>query len=639
MFHMPIRWALPCIFLLSSVLRAQTLSLTTNFDSNGMQTSLSVIQQSQMDLNLFLIGSRNPHTTELQKPDGSVSRLDLKSPSKAQKEYQKGYQLLSRQDPQGAIEHLTKAIAIYPKFVAAHNALGSAYLSLGKNELARGEFTEAIALDDHLPNSFLNLGCADLALKQYPAAEEAMRKASSLAPLDIQLQLALTYGEFINHDYKAVIATAQQVHEHKHEGAAVVHYFAAGAWEAQGNPAQAQHEIEILLQEDPSSKSAGQFRQILDQIKDEQVKEAAVKLQRAQRVALTVSVPRKPTPEQEAQQAQLNSQKTKEQLEIDEVEKAQDPACLNCSATDAQGPSGPLNSEASLNQPNTDPPGASLRITVDEVGVFFAATDHGKSMTDLTAADVQVLDNSKAPRSILAFRNESQLPLRLGLVIDTSASVTDRFSFEQAAAAKFLDKAVVGKDDLVFVVGVNNTVLLAQDFTSDRTLTSRALSQLAPAGGTALWDAIDFAAGKLASRAEVQPVARLLVVISDGDDNSSNVTLKDAIATAQRGDVAVYTVSSLGGLDQAQSDLLGNHALKTLSEFTGGTAFLDSSIHSLNKSLDNLQQIIRGRYLVSYSPASFEPNGQYRTVDIAAQKDGHKVKVFARKGYYAPSAP
>ena len=343
-----------------------------------MQTSLSVIQQSQMDLNLFLIGSRNPHTTELQKPDGSVSRLDLKSPSKAQKEYQKGYQLLSRQDPQGAIEHLTKAIAIYPKFVAAHNALGSAYLSLGKNELARGEFTEAIALDDHLPNSFLNLGCADLALKQYPAAEEAMRKASSLAPLDIQLQLALTYGEFINHDYKAVIATAQQVHEHKHEGAAVVHYFAAGAWEAQGNPAQAQHEIEILLQEDPSSKSAGQFRQILDQIKDEQVKEAAVKLQKELKGWLSPSsVPRKPTPEQEAQQAQLNSQKTKEQLEIDEAEEGKDPARRIAARPTPRGSSGPLNSEASLNQPNTDPPGASLRITVDEVGVFFAATDHG----------------------------------------------------------------------------------------------------------------------------------------------------------------------------------------------------------------------------------------------------------------------
>ena len=102
---------------------------------------------------------------------------------------------------QGAVAFLTNSIAIYPQFVAAHNALGTAYLNLGQNELAQAEFTKAVALDDHMPNSYLNLGCADLALKQFPAAEESLRKASSLAPLDVQLQLALAYAEFVNHDY------------------------------------------------------------------------------------------------------------------------------------------------------------------------------------------------------------------------------------------------------------------------------------------------------------------------------------------------------------------------------------------------------------------------------------------------------
>ena len=144
------------------------------------------------------------------------------------------------------MQHLTNSIAIYPQFVAAHNALGTAYLSLGQNELAQGEFTKAIALDDHLPNSYLNLGCADWRSSNFPRRKNPCAKASSLAPLDVQLQLALAYAEFVNHDYPAVIATAQQVHQHKHEGAAVVHFFAAGAWEAQGNLSSSANEMETL---------------------------------------------------------------------------------------------------------------------------------------------------------------------------------------------------------------------------------------------------------------------------------------------------------------------------------------------------------------------------------------------------------
>ena len=131
----------------------------------------------------------------------------LKAPRKAQREYQKGYQLLLRTDVQVAVEHLQKAIEIYPKFVAAHNALGSAYLRLGRNEQAREEFEKSSALDDHLPNSYLNLGCAELALKQYPAAEAAFHKASEIAPMDLVLTKALVYAQFLNRDYPALLAT------------------------------------------------------------------------------------------------------------------------------------------------------------------------------------------------------------------------------------------------------------------------------------------------------------------------------------------------------------------------------------------------------------------------------------------------
>jgi Tfp pilus assembly protein PilF len=156
-----------------------------------------------MDFNLLTVNSHDPNGSEVQSPSASVSKLDLKAPGKAQREYDKGFQLLMKKDLPAAVGHLGNALQIYPSYVAAHNALGTAYLGLNQNEEARGEFDKAVTLDDHLPNSYLNLGCAQLALKQYPAAEESLRKASSIAPLDIQLQLALTYGEFANHNYPA----------------------------------------------------------------------------------------------------------------------------------------------------------------------------------------------------------------------------------------------------------------------------------------------------------------------------------------------------------------------------------------------------------------------------------------------------
>ena len=626
------RWALLSIFPLSCAASGQVINISTPGDRFG---PLDAIQTTRMEFNMFLIGSRDPHSTDLQSPTGAVSRLDLKSPGKARREYEQGYRLLVRKDPQGAVGHLTKSIAIYPKFVAAHNALGTAYLDLGQNELAHGEFAQAVALDDHLPNSYLNLGCSELALKEYPAAEETLRKASAIAPLDVQLQLALAYAEFVNKDYSAVRATSRQVHEQKHDGAAVVHYFAAGASEAQGDLPEAQHEMETLLEEDPNSAFTGQFQQILDQIKREQLRRAEAKEHPAEKVTHVAKAPAEPTPEEVARQRQFLLQEAKEEKQIAEAEAAPDARCADCGTADVVEAVAASGSDSGLKPSGRKFPGATFSVTVDEVSVFFAVTDHGKSVTNLAASDVDIRDDRQPPSAILGFRNESQLPLRLGLVVDTSESVHERFSFEQAAATKFLEDVVVDKDDLAFVVGVNNSVLLVQDFTADQALTSHAVNELAPGGGTALWDAVSFAAEKLASRREDRPVARVLVVISDGQDNSSSVTLKQAIARAQRGEVAVYTVSSRDVSREDSGDVLGDHALRTLADLTGGTAFVPGSIRHLSQSLGELQQVIRGRYLVSYKPASFQHDDRYRTIDIEAQKDGHKLTVFARKGYYA----
>jgi len=603
-------------------------------------TALDGMQQQALDFNIYLVNSNNPNGTRVESPSASISPLDLKSPGKAKKEYDRGFQLLMRKDLQAAIEHLTSATTIYPSFVAAHNALGTAYLNLGQNEQARDEFSKAVTLDDHLPNSYLNLGIAELALKDNPAAEEALRKASSIAPLDLQLSLAVAYGELANHDYPSVIATAQEVHQRKHKGAEVVHFFAAAAYAAQDDLTKAQDEMSTLLGENPTSPSAGQFRQVLEGMKTEEARRAEAKLHSpsAQPVTFSVVTPTAPTSEQASQQAQKILQDVKERSQIAEAEVSQDFTCDHCEGNAAATPAASGNGSSTAVARGV--PGPIFRSSVDEVSVFFAATSHGKSVADLTASDVGVLDDSRAPEMIRGFRNMSQLPLRLGLIIDTSESITDRFSFEQAAAIKFLQKVVTKQEDQVFVVGVNNSVLLVQDFTSDPALTSRAVNRLAPGGGTALWDAVSFAADKLA-KAEEEPVARILVVISDGEDNSSSVTLKEAIGSTLSREIAVYTVSTREAYSQDVTTMtydpssLGDHALRTLAELTGGATFVPGSVRRLNGSLDALQQVIRGRYMVSYKPAGFQRDGRFHRLEIKATKDGSRLKVYARKGYYA----
>lgn len=558
----------------------------------GSLTSLNALQTVKMDSTIFQFNT--PEASPLESPESSISKLDLKAPGSARKEYEKGYLQLLRRNLQGAIEHLARAASIYPSFVAAHNALGIAHLNLGQIQQARDEFAQAVALDDHLPSSYLNLGCAQLELQQYSEAVESLKKASSIAPIDLRIFTALTYAEFKNRDYPAVIATARHVHDHAHKEVAVVHLLAAGAWEAQHNLNEAQGEMEILLSEDPKSPLSGQFRQILDQIKAEKVGLALVKRHPADLSSSVSSVPR--------------------------------------STSASANPAGTSRPSSGSERPD-DVAHQIIRFEVQEVAMLFAATDHGKSVTNLSLSDISIRDDNQPPETVLGFHNVTQLPLRIGLVIDMSNSITDRFSFEQNAASKFLE-VVTDKNDLSFVIGFNGSVLLVQDFTADQTRAARALAQLAPGGGTALWDAVAFAADKLATP-ESQPVARILVVISDGDDNSSSVSLQQAAWAAQRGQVAVYTVSTKEGSDEGSSPLVGNRALKTLSEQTGGATFTPGSLSGLTRSLADLEQVLRGRYLVYYRPASSKPDGRFHAVDIKAEKDGHKLKVYARKGYYA----
>jgi VWFA-related protein len=559
-------------------------------------TSLRAVRTAKFDSTVFQFYTE--HMSPVQDQKNSLSTVDLAAPKNAQKEYDQGYLHLIRRQLQPALQRLSKATSIYPNFLAAHDALGIAYLNAGQTQQAYDEFARAVALDDHLPGAYLNLACAQLQLQRYADAEESLKKAAAIVPLDLVVLTALTYAQFKNGDYAGVIATSDHVHRRKHQDASLVHLFAAAAWDAQDHLSEAQDELEILLSEDPKPPLLMQVRKLLDQVKQEQLH--------------GMRVPQHPT---DAAQALSG---TSERMA----------AAMPVADPVSNVVSRPEGRDQNLAH-------QVIRVKVEEVAMLFAAIDHGKSVTSLSVSDVQIRDDGKPPQAIVGFHNITQLPLRIGLLIDMSNSITERFRFEESAAGKFLETVVTDPNDLAFVIGFNCAVLVGQDFTPDKTLTARALTRFAPGGGTALWDAVAYGAEKLASRPEERPVARVLVVISDGEDNSSSVSLQQAIWAAQRGEVAVYTVSTKEGARNEFDPLRGTPALKTLSAQTGGTTFTSVTLHDLDRRLADLQQVLRGRYLVYYTPASSQTDGRYHPVEIVAEKDGHKLKVIARKGYYA----
>jgi Ca-activated chloride channel homolog len=618
-------WALLAAFVMfpAVLARGQGMNLAPNASMNGFNPTR---------LDMVLEISEDRWQKNLESLTAGASKLDRKAPDRARREYEKGARFLIQKNFSGAIEELKKAVSIYPSFVTAHNALGSAYLNLGQNEQAQAEFSQAVALDDHLPYSYLNLGWAQLALKDFPSAQASIQKASKLAPLDLHLLMALAYTELLNNDYNAVIATAQQVHSRKHDGAAVMHYFAAAAYQGENNLQETQNELQTFLAEAPTSPFADEVRQMIVRIKDLQDHPPAARVEIAYSAApldpdaTTAGIP---------MAARKVLQQFEQRKQLAEVEAEPEAVCEYCPEANSSGPSA-LRGRTAYSSSGIVP--YTLHSRVNEVAIFFAATDHGKSVSDLTRQDVVVRDAGKAPVTITNFRNESQLPLRLGLVIDTSNSITHEFEFEQNAASSFLKKSLTGKNDLAFVVGFSNAVLLVQDFTADGGKISRGIDQLAPAGGTALWDAVKFASDKLAALAEEQPAAKILVVISDGEDNSSSATLKEAIESAERGEVTIYTVSTRELAGQDYGAEIADRAMKALAARTGGAAFFPGSVGNLDRRLSDLQEVIRSRYLISYKPADFRLDGTYRPISLVAEKSGHRFRVYARRGYYASAS-
>jgi Ca-activated chloride channel homolog len=273
-----------------------------------------------------------------------------------------------------------------------------------------------------------------------------------------------------------------------------------------------------------------------------------------------------------------------------------------------------------------------IRKRVDEVNVVFTVTDkRDHFVKDLTQNDFKVIDDNK-PANIESFSHETNLPLRVALLIDASNSVRDRFKFEQESAIEFLNQIIRPHYDKALVIGFDTTPEVTQDFTDDTQALSHGVRMLRAGGGTAMYDAIYFACrdklmgvdkGQIATR-------RAIILLSDGEDNQSRVSREEAVEMAQRAEVIIYTIST----NTSGIKLRGDKVLEYFADQTGGKAFFPFKIEDVANAFTEISDELRSQYAISYKPADFIPDGKYRKIEILAEN--RKYHVRARKGYYAP---
>jgi VWFA-related protein len=563
-------------------------------------------------------GERQKARNQALIDSGIVSVFDLEAPKKAVEEFNRANSFLRAQNTKEGIKHLQKAIGVYPSFVSAHVGLGLAYVDQEDTNHARSEFETAAKLDGKFPASFLNLGVVAMSLNDFAAAQLALEKAASLRPVDARILTALAYAQNGTHEYLQALQTAQRVHALDHQGMANVHYLAATAAIELKDFDTVERELTFFVSEDPTSALAPVARQNLATLAKNKNLRAAIANSPMQATNVSAPQPLQTFPNSDRFKAQLSA--------LDEDSKLP----TVDSATETVNASAP--SDLSPGLPSRPTGVYTLRRSVDQVAVFFSVRNHGHMIGDLRQSEIHILDDNKPPEKVLQFAPQSKLPLRLALLIDTSGSVHDRFSFEKQTATKFVHTVLTGGSDLAFIAGFAGAVTVTQDFTSDHGKLASGINKLANEGGTALFDAVSSACWKLADYPDSEQVARVLVILSDGEDNSSHSTLKQAIQAAENTGVTVYTISTRLDLgDKTDADKM----LERLAERSGGEALFPGSALGLGKSFYKLRELIRSRYFIAYKPADFLPNGSYRTINITAEKNGEHLQVRTRKGYHA----
>ncbi|MCU0227084.1 MAG: VWA domain-containing protein [Bryobacterales bacterium] len=278
---------------------------------------------------------------------------------------------------------------------------------------------------------------------------------------------------------------------------------------------------------------------------------------------------------------------------------------------------------------------APITFDVTRVNVLFSVSDkRGRFVTDLSRDDFQVFENKK-PQEVLEFTAETDLPLRIAILVDTSNSIRERFRFEQEAAIGFLNEALRPGQDRAIVVGFDSIPEIQTELSDNLETLSTALREMRPGGGTALYDAIYYTCrDRLGKDQPLYKFRRAMVILSDGEDTQSIRTRDQALELAQKTDVVIYTIST----NISRRATTGDKVLRYLAEETGGLSFFPFKVEDLEQSFKNIANELRHQYNLYYRPEPLKTDGSYQKIDLRLQ-NRKNLQVRARKGYYAPRLP
>ena len=280
---------------------------------------------------------------------------------------------------------------------------------------------------------------------------------------------------------------------------------------------------------------------------------------------------------------------------------------------------------------NEEEAAPTIVVQVNEVNLIFTVTDKkGRFITGLRREDFGLLDDGRPPEAVLRFSQQTNLPLRVGIMLDTSSSIRQRFQFEQDSAIEFLLQ-ILHRNDRAFVEGFDVETDVAQGFTNNVDLLNQGIRKLRPGGGTAMFDALyKTCRDQMQTLNEQGAVRRALILVSDGDDNYSRAEESDAIKECQRADTIVYTIST----NVSPSKDHGDEVLRQISDATGGQAFYPVRIEDVAVGFRNIEEELRSQYQLVYRPADFKQDGSFRTIYLQALNPRYHVR--AQKGYFAP---
>lgn len=308
-------------------------------------------------------------------------------------------------------------------------------------------------------------------------------------------------------------------------------------------------------------------------------------------------------------------------------------------ALKAQNPIPPIE------PPNLPPPpgqpqqGHRLKSDVDLVVLHVTVTDQkGEFVADLNRNEFQVFED-KIQQNISMFSRDD-VPVTMGLVIDNSGSMREKRAQVNAAAMTFVQTS--NPQDEAFVVNFNDEYYLDTDgdFTSDQKNLQDALARIDTRGSTALYDAV---IGSLNHLKKGHKDKRVLLLVTDGDDDASRMTFEDAVKSAEESNATIYTIGVFSQDDLKNDKKMVRHSKKVLTELaeaTGGEAYFPANLDEVTPICEQVAHEIRNQYTIGYYPTDSLKDGTFRNVQVRVfpPKGLGKIVVRTRTGYYAPKA-